>query len=157
MTVATTQASARSTAISAIGKYRYHLRRKIAEAGPLATSIMLNPGEADGEVDDPTIRKCMGFCRRWDVGQLDVVNLLAVRATQPTEIGKSLEPVGPDNRVWIERSVAGADIVVCAWGTHGGYVRQDDKVLGWIEGACKPMCLGVTKRSIRYMCHTRRR
>lgn len=36
-------------------------------------------------------------------------------------------------------------IVVCAWGTHGAYMGQDQTVLGWIEGRCQPMALGITK------------
>ena len=64
----------RSTVISRDGKYRYHLWRRIAQGERVATFIMLNPFTADGCVDDPTIRKCMGFCRRWVCGELHVVN-----------------------------------------------------------------------------------
>ncbi len=90
--------------LSRDGRYRYHLYRPIPGAGQrIATFIMLNPSTADQETDDPTIRKCMGFCRRWNCGELNVVNLFAIRATNPAEIGKTLNPVGPQNRAWIER------------------------------------------------------
>jgi hypothetical protein len=145
----------RSAVISEDGRYRYHLRPIIPGGGRLvATFIMLNPSTADHEVDDPTIRKCIGFCRRWGCGELHVVNLFAVRATDPADMRKASDPVGPENIDWVRRAVnrtaypsgpADRDIVVCAWGTHGSYMDQDLTVLGWIEGVCKPMALGITR------------
>jgi hypothetical protein len=143
-----------SAVISGDGKYRYHLRRTIAPHGRIATFIMLNPSTADAWVDDPTIRKCVGFCQRWDCGELHVVNLFAVRAADPAVMRQSDDPVGPDNCAWVQRIV---DItvnrvsperrgyVVCAWGTRGIYMGQDQNVLGLIAKQCKPMCLGVTQ------------
>jgi len=87
----------RSAIISADGKYRYHLYRRVADGGRIAMFIMLNPSTADGEADDPTIRKCLGFCRRWRYGELHVVNLFAVRATAPFDMLHADDPVGPDN------------------------------------------------------------
>jgi hypothetical protein len=145
----------RTAVISRDGKYRYHLYREVAgDGGPIATFIMLNPSTADHLTDDPTIRKCLGFCRRWGCGELHVVNLFAVRATNPADIRKAVDPVGPDNLDWIERSVAMAmnacnlalrGPVVCAWGTHGSYRDQDLTVLGRIEKICKPRTLGLTR------------
>jgi hypothetical protein len=137
----------KSAVISACGKYRYHLFRKVGDGGPVATFIMLNPSTADDQLDDPTIRKVMGFARRWGCGDLHVVNLFAFRATRPAELGKTLDPVGPENQEWVRRSVefASDGMVVCAWGAWGGYMRQDEAVLGWIADLCPPMCLGVTR------------
>jgi hypothetical protein len=147
-------ASTGSAVISGDGKYRYHLRRPIAPRGRIATFIMLNPSTADAWVDDPTIRKCIGFCQRWGCGELHVANLFAFRATDPAELRQADDPIGPDNCEWVQRIV---DItvnrvspehrgyVVCAWGTHGSYMDQDRTVLGWIEDVCEPMCLGVTQ------------
>jgi hypothetical protein len=145
--------STRSAVISGDDKYRYHLWRRIADRGCIATFIMLNPSTADGLIDDPTIRKCMGFCERWGCGELHVVNLFAFRATDPADLRRADDPVGPDNFDWIRRTV---DItlnrthsgrrarVVCAWGTRGVYMAQDQIVIGRIEDICQPMCLGVT-------------
>ncbi len=145
----------RSAVISPNGKYRYHLRRVIAEeSSKVATFIMLNPSTADHAVDDPTIRRCMGFARRWGCGEVQVVNLFAVRATDPQDMLAASDPVGENNREWIMRAVeATRDIyepeqvglVVCAWGTHGAYMGQDQTVLGWIEDICEPLALGITK------------
>jgi hypothetical protein len=89
----------------------------------------------------------MGFARRWGCGELHVVNLFAFRGTKPAAIGKTLDPVGPENREWVRRAVelASDGLVVCAWGTHGAFMGQDETVLGWIEGNFRPMALGVTK------------
>jgi len=51
--------------ISPCGKYRYFLSREIGQELGVATFIMLNPSTADATKNDPTIRKCMGFARKW--------------------------------------------------------------------------------------------
>ncbi len=140
----TTMVSTRSAVISRCGKYRYHLHRGLG-CGPVVTFIMLNPSTADAEVDDPTIRRCAGFARRWGCGALHVVNLFALRTAKPTGLAKVLDPVGLENLGWIEHAVGLSDRVVCAWGASGAYMCQDQRVLGWIDGACQPRCLGVTK------------
>jgi hypothetical protein len=145
MTSLTEQALTGSAVISPCGKYRYHLGRELAAGGRVATFIMLNPSTADHLVDDPTIRKCVGFCQRWGCGELRVVNLFAVRATDPADMRKAADPVGPENREWICRASATGSLVVCAWGMHGTYMDQDLTVLGWIADLCEPMALGVTK------------
>jgi hypothetical protein len=123
----------------------YFLRRTTSGGSRIATFIMLNPSTADAQADDPTIRKCIGFCRLWGCGELYVVNLFALRTTDPRMIGRTLDPVGTDNRVWVEHATGCADMVVCAWCAYGTYMDQGKTVLGWIKDACGPMCLGVTK------------
>lgn len=137
------------------GKYRYHLYRKLADGDRgIATFIMLNPSTADHELDDPTIRKCVGFCRRWGCGELHVVNLFAVKATRPADMKLAADPVGPENLGWVKRAVSTVNapsdsdqrfVLVCAWGTHGSYLDQDTAVLGSITPACGPMALGITR------------
>ncbi len=137
----------RSAVVSDCGKYRYHLHRQLGEGRRAATFIMLNPSTADHEVDDPTIRKVMGFARRWGCDELHVVNLFALRASKPTDLREATDPVGPENREWLRRAVELAcdGPVVCAWGTHGAYMGQDEAVLGSICGLCQPICLGLTR------------
>lgn len=49
--------------ISDCGNYRYQLNCVWDESLPIVPFIMLNPSTADGNVDDPTIRRCVGFAK----------------------------------------------------------------------------------------------
>jgi hypothetical protein len=72
-------------AIISCGKYRYRLDRKWGDAGRPAVFISSSV-TAEGEVDDLTIRRCIGFAKEWACGSLTVVNLFAVRATKPDDM-----------------------------------------------------------------------
>jgi hypothetical protein len=144
----------RSAVISFCGRYRYFLTRQVGPGDRTATFIMLNPSTADGVTDDPTIRRCIGFARRWHCGRLVVVNLFAIRTTDPAEVRKADDPEGPANHAWLKRAVERAVApdhpteggpVVCAWGTNGCYLEQDLTVLGWLERVCRPMALEITR------------
>lgn len=100
--------------------------------------IMLNPSTADGEADDPTIRKCVGFASRWRYEKLIVVNLFAYRATKPAEVLRLFHtenPVGDRNQEAVERAIHRAGRIVCAWGSHGRHLEQDQTMLGWLDKA----------------------
>ena len=142
--------------ISPCGQYRYLLSREVSQCGGAVTFIMLNPSTADASNDDPTIRRCIGFARKWGCGTLFVVNLFGRRATDPAALRTTDDPVGPDNKSWllwaVDRCVGDAMYskqaytIVCAWGTHGTYMDQDRTVLGWLdEVSVKRMALGITK------------
>jgi hypothetical protein len=103
--------------------YRYRLERQIAPVFATLRPIlfvMLNPSTADADVDDPTIRKCMGFSRRWGCTHLTVVNLFALRATTPTELRRHPDPVGPLNDEYIRHAVQQhherCATIIAAWG-----------------------------------------
>lgn len=117
---------------SSCGTYRYELRREWAEDMPLACFVMLNPSTADASTDDPTIRKCIGFARRWGYGRIVVVNLFAFRATKPAVMRMAEDPVGPDNDEAIAQAALDADLVVCAWGQHGRFRGRDVAVMGYL-------------------------
>jgi hypothetical protein len=142
MTVPAIPPPSRSAVISPCGRYRYHLHRRIADSGRVATFVMLNPSRADAEIDDPTIHRVMGFARRWGCGELHVVNLFAFRATRPADLRKAADPVGPENRDRIRRAVAVAadGLVVCAWGTHGTFLGQDRSVDAERPAAASAVC-----------------
>jgi len=136
--------------LSADGRYRYLLSRRVAPSARTATFVMLNPSTADALIDDATIRKCRGFARQWMCGELLVVNLFALRSRDPRALWKDgvEDPVGPENRDHIEwavgRAAGSGGVVCCAWGVHGRYMGQDLTTLGWIESSA-PKCLRLTK------------
>ena len=104
--------------ISDCGTYRYRLWRQWNHNLPSVLWVMLNPSTADDETDDATIRKCVGFAKRWGCGGIEVVNLFAFRATDPRELSEVADPVGPRNSLAIRDALAGVghDVKIVAWG-----------------------------------------
>src|SRR5262249_17955300 len=101
--------------------------------------VLLNPSTADAERDDPTIRKCVGFTRLLGCGSLQVVNLFAYRATNPKDLKRATDPVGPENEEFVRRILEGASgPVICGRGVHGSYRDQDLTVLAWLAEAGIP-------------------
>jgi hypothetical protein len=125
-------------------RYRYRLWRRWDRSRPVVTFVMLNPSTADERRDDPTIRRCIGFARRWGFGGAEVVNLFALRATDPRELRTVRDPVGPENDRHIRRAIARAALVVLAWGTHGA-VAQRARAVGLVASPRRPRCLGWTR------------
>lgn len=112
-----------SAVISECGKYRYVLKRNISQAlrwNKPCLFIMLNPSTADAELDDPTIRRCIGFAKSWGCTELTVVNLFAYRATDPKELESVEDPKGPENLPYIVNELMNhkLGIVVAAWGSN---------------------------------------
>lgn len=95
--------------------YRYTLTRQWSD-GPCVAFLMFNPSTATAELDDPTIRKCIGFARRWGYGRLVILNLYAIRGTDPRTPSRAVDPIGPMNDYWIMESCKEAREVICAWG-----------------------------------------
>lgn len=132
-----------SAVISDCRTYRYELAREIAPLTGVGTVtfIGLNPSTAGETTDDPTVRRCIGFARSWGFALMKMLNIYAYRATDPRELGRVPDPVGPDNFVTIERVVTDSDLVVCAWGVIAP-VAATEVVLDLIAA---PHCLGITK------------
>lgn len=133
--------------ISEDGIYRYNLVRDWGDDQDLAMLfVMLNPSTADAVVDDPTIRRCIGFAEREGCGYMEVVNLFAFRATEPADMKVASDPIGPENNAVIRAALTDADIVVCAWGAHGGFLDRDTEVIDIIlSSGHTPYALGLTK------------
>jgi hypothetical protein len=137
-----------SAIISDCGNYRYRLARDISEAERRCLFIMLNPSKADASVDDPTIRRCINFAKRWGCGELIVVNLFAYRATKISDMKQASDPIGPGNMDHIlqavEHTMSVDGLVICAWGNDGGHKDQDKTVLGRLgQEGIQTHCLKV--------------
>ena len=129
--------------LSPCGRYRYSLTREFFMGTGRVLFVMLNPSTADAETDDPTIRRCIGFARRWGFRELAVANLFAWRATYPRELRRVPDPVGPENDGHLIEMSDSADATIAAWGAHGAYHHRDLAVLGLLKGA---ESLGLTKQ-----------
>jgi hypothetical protein len=105
----------RAAQLSPCGQYRYTLDRQWDD-GRHVTFLMFNPSTADANVDDHTIRKCMGFGKRWGYGRMTVINLFAIRSTDPRAVERAADAVGPLNDYWITKTLESTRELVCAWG-----------------------------------------
>lgn len=121
------EAMERGADISPCGRYRYSLWRKW---GPGATCMFvgLNPSTADATLDDPTIRRCVGFAKAWGYGALMMTNLFAFRSTLPSTMKAAIDPVGPDNDLHLRAAYFNSGVVIAAWGAHGTHKRRDVQV-----------------------------
>jgi hypothetical protein len=111
------------------GTYRYLLWRSWDASKPMVTFIMLNPSTADANIDDATIRRCVGFADSWGYGSIEVVNLFAYRTTYPGYLKCIDDPIGPENDDYISISTARSKLVIAAWGTSGHFKNRDDAVM----------------------------
>lgn len=119
-----------SALIDDTGRYRYWLTRTWgADTRSIVTFLMLNPSTATAEVNDPTIVRCINFARSWGYAQLNVVNLFALRATDPKELKKAVDPVGPENDQHLSMLNRGTSDLVAAWGSKGDLFGRDKIVL----------------------------
>ncbi len=133
-------------------KYRYRLTRDLGFSGNGACCfIMLNPSTADEERDDPTIRRCVGYAKRFGCMFLEVVNLFAYRSTSPDLLyGMSRDSaVGTDNDRHIAEACNASRIVICAWGNHGHLFGRNAEVLALIKAqqGAAPMALKINTKS----------
>jgi hypothetical protein len=135
-------------------KYRYTLTRTInpptLSHPPLRDIVwlMLNPSTADAMADDPTVRRTIGFSRRAGAGIMHVVNLYALRSTDPDYLTTHADPTGPWNDQLIDWQIADAHkpIIVAAWGAHPAAEHRAAAVLDRVTVGHDVHCLGVTRQ-----------
>lgn len=93
--------------------------------------VMLNPSTADDTIDDPTIRKCKGFAKRFGFSRLGVVNLFSLRATKPADLWRAPERernLIPKSNDAIIDAIPSHSLVVVAWGGHGARRAAETRV-----------------------------
>jgi hypothetical protein len=140
--------------ISDDGLYRYVLNRRWSD-GPVMPWIMLNPSTADTQVNDATITRCCKLARRENCGGICVLNAYALRATDPVELKRHPDPVGPENDRWLAGLGELAKIachvdgeqafpVVVAWGANPMAAARVRRVMELLAGI-PVVCLGVTR------------
>jgi hypothetical protein len=134
-------------------KYRYTLERVWRPDLPMVCFLMLNPSTACAFRLDRTVAKCIKFAGREKFGGIRVVNLFALRSTNPSEMMAHASPIeDPDaedgplyavNDGWIINQSDGLRLIV-AWGCDGTFMGRDQQVLD-LFGKRKLECFGVTK------------
>lgn len=142
----------RAATFSADRSKRFDLTRDWRdEGGPdkLVVFGMLNPSKAGEKEDDPTVRKIVGFAKRWGYGRVVAVNLTAQVSTDPS----GLDPwngIDIENRAIVQRWLGEADLVVAAWGQIPPRLarRISAEALIYLFRMCCPVdlyCIGKTK------------
>lgn len=133
-------------AFSPDGDYRYALFRRWG-SGPTICWLMLNPSTADAFRSDRTLTKCIGFTQRaGDYGGLVIVNLYALRSTDPAKLWTHKDPIGPLGEQFIQSQAAGRTSVIAAWGTDGARNGRGHAVADMLaEAGVTLLCLGTNR------------
>lgn len=117
----------KDTLFSPCRRYRYTLWRTwdvdLFDTNPnkdhYLMVIGLNPSTADETEDDPTIRRCIDYAKRWGYSALCMTNLFGWRDTDPKKMLAAQDPVGPENDHHLQTCATSAGLIVAAWGNHG--------------------------------------
>lgn len=112
--------SDREAEFSDCARYRYRLLITWDSKLPALAFCMLNPSTADEYENDPTVERCQRRALAWGYGRLIVVNLFALRSTDPKYLYADRDPTGGRyNDLAIVGAAQGADKIVLGWGNHG--------------------------------------
>lgn len=88
----------------------------MSTSGPTYAFFGVNPSTADATLDDATVRKWIGFVKRWGGRRFIVGNVFAYRSTDVKGLMQADDPIGPENRRHLQQIVAEADVLVPCWG-----------------------------------------
>jgi len=131
--------------------YRYRLWRSwrlpwLEGEGKRAAFIGLNPSTATETEDDPTIRRCIGFASRWGCDGMEMLNLYAIRSTDPRGVWMSSDPVGEETDHYLVEVASKAEVVVACWGAFPRAQWRAAEVVAMLaEAGVTVQALGVTK------------
>lgn len=121
--------------------------------------IGLNPSTADERNDDPTVRRCINFAKRWGYGAMCMTNIFAYRATDPGIMKAQMNPISEpppvegwpvipggviirnQNDYYLWTIAQGAGVIIAAWGFHGDHLSRAEQVQALIPNL---HCLGTT-------------
>lgn len=140
----------RSAEISLCGEYRTELVRIWNRSLPVCVWCAMNPSTADGEEDDPSVRKMIGFSSRLGYGGFHLFNVLALRSPYPSYLLRHPSPRYEPNVAWrlAERAkeilhLPSKDPVIMACGNIPKPFRYD--ALKVIQAFSVVRCLGFTQ------------
>lgn len=143
-----TKGDAPSTAVySDCERYRYSLTRVWDDQADKVLFVMLNPSTATEVQNDPTVERCERRARTLGFGGFRVTNIFAWRDTDPRNMKAAIDPIGPHNDAILVESVAWADTIVAAWGTHGIHMNRGSQVAALLKTTQRPLFhLGLSKQ-----------
>lgn len=133
-----------SAVISDCEQYRYSLTRVIYGGARNVLFVGLNPSTADATLDDPTIRRCVGFAKLWGFNRLLMGNIYAFRSTDPKGLLTAENPVGPKNRDELSNMIDVSELVIAAWASNP-LTAAAKEIADFILSQEKVKCLGQNK------------
>lgn len=119
---------AKSAIFSEDRVYRYVLWRVWEprnDPPAMCAFVGLNPSTADENTDDPTVRRCINFAKRWGYDGMFMLNAFAFRATKPADMLSHESPTGTWNDDMLSAASLMSSAVVAAWGEHCPACRQE--------------------------------
>jgi len=90
--------------------------------------IGLNPSTADEMNLDQTLATVRRYSREWGFSEVVMLNLFAFRATDPRDLKRATDPIGPDNDEHLLTEVRNVDRVIACWGGQGRFLERDRQV-----------------------------
>jgi hypothetical protein len=119
--------------------YRYVLRCQcsdaVAEPPRRIAWIGLNPSTADEVMLDQTLATVCRYSKKWGFSEVIMLNLFAFRATDPRNLKRAEDPIGPDNDRHLLTEVSAAERVIACWGDHGRFRGRDREVANLLVAA----------------------
>ena len=139
-----------SAIISPCGLYRYRLERTVGMDGPVYAFFGVNPSTADASQDDATVRKWIGFTKKWGGSRFIVGNVFAYRSTDVKALATVDDAFGDAIGDHTTEIINDADILVPCWGDTGKVPPKlqfaFDVLMDALVSSGKPvMHLGLTK------------
>lgn len=131
-------------------RFRYTLIRRFGKKAATRKEriafIGLNPSTATERVNDPTVRRCIGYALQWGYREFIMLNAFGLRSTDPKGLLQVDDPNGPGNddaiRIWAKKS----NVVVCCWGIHAGLNNRHQTLVDHLrKWGVSAQCLGVTQ------------
>jgi hypothetical protein len=106
--------------------------------------IGLNPSTADENQLDPTLRRIKGFCQSWGYNKFHMLNLFALRSTDPKGLKEVHDPIGPENNATLKKYAESNIPVIFCWGTNAHLFSRDNQVFQIFE-RFNPQCISISK------------
>ena len=141
----------RTASFSSCKDYRWSLTRKINDSKKELIFIGLNPSYANSSLDDPTLRRLIGFSKLWGYGSLVVINLFARISKSPRLLALCDDPVGWNNDFELNKRInywSRNDLceLWIGWGVNGNLKDRNKIILKRIKKSLKHPCvIGLTK------------
>ena len=145
--------SAFTQVLSSDAVYEYRADRWWA-VGPRLTFVGCNPSLITWQTGtrlDPTSANCEAIARRDGYAGVTMLNLWALRSTDPRELRDQPDPIGPGWAAAFDEAVRDMSFVVGAWGTapsgagtHVARTRIAEVVDHLVELGLDVRCVGQT-------------